>query len=380
MRILITGGDGFIGWPLTLRLSSKGHQVMIVDNGLRRRLARSLTPIAPLADRLLRWHERTPYDQIECYTHDVDDHERMQVTMEDFCPEAVIHLAVQPSAPYSMRSLDTKMETVTNNVLATTALLSTAVELEEPPHIIHIGTMGVYGYGAVPGATIPEGYIDVTVDGVSQSILHPTSPGSLYHATKVVDQTLFAFFARNHGIRITDLHQGIVWGTQTPETRQDDTLINRFDYDGDFGTVLNRFLMQAAIGYPLTVHGTGGQTRAFININDSIACLELALANPPKAGERVRIMNQMTETHRVIDLAAKISTLTGAEVNLVDNPRREAAENGLIVENRQLRELGLHPTLLTDDLMVEEFNIAARFRSRADKAKIKATANWGRAA
>jgi UDP-sulfoquinovose synthase len=376
MRVMITGGDGFIGWPTALRLSSKGHQIMIIDNGLRRRLTRSLTPIVPLHDRLLRWHELMPYDQIEYYDNDVDDHERMQIMMDDFCPEAIIHLAVQPSAPYSMRDLDCKMQTVENNVLATTSVLSTAVELDEPPHIIHIGSMGVYGYGAVEGMAIPEGYIEVEIGGIKQEVLHPTAPGSLYHATKVMDQTLFAFFAQTYGLRITDLHQGIVWGTQTAETKYDDVLINRFDYCGDFGTVLNRFLMQAAIGYPLTVHGTGGQTRAFIHINDSIACLELALDNPPEAGERVRIMNQMTQVHRVRDLAAMVSGLTGAEVSFIGNPRKEAAFNDLQVTSEKLRGLGLKPTLLSDDLMIEEFNIASRFKSRADKSVIHSTAWW----
>ena len=194
---------------------------------------------------------------------------------------------------------------------------------------MHLGTMGVYGYGG--GLTIPEGYLRVRVEAadgadVEREILHPTDPGSVYHLTKTIDQLIFAYFNKNDAIRVTDLHQGIVWGTQTPETRRDERLVNRFDYDGDYGTVLNRFLMQAAIGHPLTVHGTGGQTRAFIHIQDTVRCIQLAIEHPPQAGERVRIFNQMTEVHRVIDLAELVARVTGARIELVDNPRNEAPD------------------------------------------------------
>ena len=373
MKVIITGGDGFIGWPTALRMSKLGHEVLIIDNGQRRDWARSLTPIWSLEERCRCWCDHTG-SPIVCGDCDVQDQGLFQVYVEEFEPDAIIHLAVQPSAPYSMRNAETGMETVENNVMATTSVLVTAAAMEKPPYIIHIGTMGVYGYGT--GTTIPEGYVEIG----GEQVLHPTNPGSLYHATKVMDQTLFAFFAKNYGLRITDLHQGIVWGTQTPETRMHDGLINRFDYDGEFGTVLNRFLMQAAVGHPLTVHGTGGQTRAFININDTVRCLELALDNPPAAGDRVKIMNQMTEVHRVIDLAEMVARLTGAKVSLVHNPRKEAAENGLAVDNHQLRDLGLTPTLLEQGLVVETHDIARRFSDRADLNKIVATTRWGRAA
>jgi UDP-sulfoquinovose synthase len=213
---------------------------------------------------------------------------------------------------------------------------------------------------------------------VEQEILFPPSPGSVYHLTKTQDQLLFAFYNRNDEIRVTDLHQGIVWGTETPETRLDERLINRFDYDGDYGTVLNRFLMQAAIGYPLTVHGTGGQTRAFIHIRDTVRCIQLAIEHPPPPGDRVRIFNQMTEVHRVRDLADLISRLTGAEVDLVENPRKEAEHNDLLVANDHLLRLGLNPITLEDDLLREVTEIAGRYAHRCDRERIPCRSLWVR--
>jgi UDP-sulfoquinovose synthase len=232
---------------------------------------------------------------------------------------------------------------------------------------------------------IPEGYLTVEVrtehgQVIEQEILYPANPGSVYHMTKTQDQLLFAYYNKNDGVRVTDLHQGIVWGTQTEETERDERLINRFDYDGDYGTVLNRFLMEAAVGHPLTVHGTGGQTRAFIHIRDSVRCIELAATNPPPAGDRVRILNQMTETHRVRDLAKIVCRITGAEMEFVENPRNEAAENDLHVENRQLLNLGLEATTLEDGLLKEVTDIAARYRDRCDLSKIPARSQWRRTA
>jgi UDP-sulfoquinovose synthase len=213
---------------------------------------------------------------------------------------------------------------------------------------------------------------------VEQEILYPANPGSVYHMTKTLDQLMFAFYAKNDELRITDLHQGIVWGTQTPETELDERLINRFDYDGDYGTVLNRFLMQAAIGYPLTVHGTGGQTRAFIHIRDTVKCVQLAVENPPERGERVQIFNQITEVHRVIDLAEIVSELTGAEIDLVSNPRRESSHNDLLASNDHLLELGLDPVMLRDDLLREVTEVAERYLDRCDVEKIPCRSLWVR--
>jgi UDP-sulfoquinovose synthase len=300
--------------------------------------------------------------------------------LRELRPDAIVHFAEQRAAPYSMRTAATKRYTVDNNVRATHNLLAALVETGLNAALAHLGTMGVYGYGWSGTAPIPEGYLTVRVptpDGdLEREILHPANPGSVYHMTKTLDQLMFAFYAKNDGLRITDLHQGIVWGTQTDQTSRDERLINRFDYDGDYGTVLNRFLMQAAIGHPLTVHGTGGQTRAFIHIRDTVRCIELAITNPPTAGDRVRVLNQITETHQVLDLAKLVADTTGADVAYLPNPRREAEENDLIVRNDQFLALGLEPTTLSEGLLEECTQIAGRYRHRADPTKIIARSVW----
>jgi len=349
VRIIVLGGDGFCGWPTTLHLSNLGHEVTVVDNLARRKAdveleVESLTPIQPMRTRLRAWHELTGREVRFEYFDVAEHYHRLLTLIQDWQPDAVVHFAEQRAAPYSMKSSWHKRYTVSNNLNATNSLLAAIVEADMDVHVVHLGTMGVYGYGTA-GVKIPEGYLKVqiaTEEGgiVESEILYPPNPGSIYHMTKTQDQLLFAYYNKNDLTRVTDLHQGIVWGTQTAETRLDERLINRFDYDGDYGTVLNRFLMQAAVGYPLTVHGTGGQTRAFIHIQDTVRCIQLALENPPERGDRVNVYNQMTETHRLRDLARLVSERTGAEIDYLQNPRNEAAENDLHV--RRLCNVDLH--------------------------------------
>ncbi|MBU6496599.1 MAG: NAD-dependent epimerase/dehydratase family protein [Acidobacteria bacterium] len=385
MKVLVLGGDGFCGWPTSLHLSDIGHDVIVVDNLSRRAIdleleVESLTPIRPMGERIAVWKELTGKDIGFVNLDLAREYDRFEQLLRTERPEAIVHFGEQRAAPYSMRSTAAKRYTVDNNVTGTHNVLAAIVATGQDIALVHLGTMGVYGYGWSGSAPIPEGYLTVKVptpDGdLEREILHPANPGSVYHMTKTLDQLLFAFYAKNDRLRITDLHQGIVWGTQTPQTALDERLINRFDYDGDYGTVLNRFLMQAAIGHPLTVHGTGGQTRAFIHIRDTVRCIQIALENPPVAGEQVKVFNQVTETYRVRDLANLIASLTGVEVANLPNPRQEAAENDLNVEREQFVKLGLNPTLLSEGLLEESRDIAQKYRDRADTTKIIARSTW----
>ena len=386
MKVIVLGGDGFCGWPCAVNLAEQNHDVIIVDNLSRRKIdidleVESLTPIASITERLSAWEE-IGGKPMRFLNMDISkQYQKLLNLFINETPDSVLHFAEQRAAPYSMKSSFTKRYTVDNNVNGTHNLLAAIVESNLDIHVVHLGTMGVYGYGSHRGATIPEGYLKVEVpqpDGsrFEEEILHPASPGSVYHMTKTLDQLLFLYYNKNDLVRITDLHQGIVWGTNTEATLKDPRLTNRFDYDGDYGTVLNRFLMQAAIGYPLSVHGTGGQTRAFIHIKDSVRCVQLALENPPKPGERVKIFNQMTESHQVGELAKKVASLTGADINYLPNPRNEAVENDLIVDNKCFIELGLNPTTLDNGLLEEVVEVAKKYSNRCDLKRIPCVSSW----
>ena len=381
-KVIIFGGDGFCGWPSSLYLSKKGYEIIIVDNFSRRKIDEelgtlSLTPISSLKERIEKW-KLISKNQIRFFEIDIaKDYKKLLQLFISEKPNAIVHFAEQRAAPYSMMNSSKKIYTVENNLSSTHNILCAITESKQNIHVVHLGSMGVYGYGTA-GISIPEGYLNVklTENNKQLEIPYPPNPGSIYHMTKTQDALFFYFYNRNDKIRITDLHQGIVWGTNTDETSLDEILINRFDYDGEFGTVLNRFLVQSVIGYPLTVYGTGKQTRAFIHIKDTVKCIFLALENPPKIGEKVKIFNQASESHNLIYLAKKICNLTGGKIDYLENPRNESSENELIFKNLNFKNLGLNPIKLDDHLIFETSNVVKKYKDRFRLSTVKSFSAW----
>lgn len=361
-RVLILGGDGFCGWPMALRLSALGCHVTIVDNFSRRRIAQdmgapSLTPICALADRVRVWNALQHRD-IDIAEMDLaTDFDALCDLLRAVSPNAIIHFAAQRSAPYSMLSPQNGRYTIGNNVRITHNILTAMVATQSLSHLVHLGSIGVYGYASA-GLQLPEGYLKIQElgqdgRGAEREILYPGTPDSLYHLTKSLDQQLFAFFARRYGLPITDLHQGIVWGTQTKETQLAPALVNRFDHDDIYGTVVNRFLLQAATGEALTVYGSGAQKRAYIHICDVMRCILTALDQPPQRGDRVRIINQVAETKTVGELAQQIASLTNTRILQVKNPRVEPEDDDFDVEQTQVQGMDFTPRTFNTGLAAE---------------------------
>jgi UDP-sulfoquinovose synthase len=369
MRVLILGGDGYLGWPTALRFSGQGHEVGVVDSFARRRWveeagSHSLTPITSLEERLQAWSEVSGKD-IEPYVGDISEGTFIADVVREFEPEAIVHYGEQPSAPWSMRSVDNAVVTQANNVIGSLKLLWAMRDFAPDAHLIKLGTMGEYG---TPNIDIEEGFIEIEHKGRKDTLPFPKVPGSLYHLSKVHDSHNIHFACRVWGLRATDLNQGVVYGIETPETRLDERLITRFDYDELFGTALNRFAVQAVIGHPLTVYGKGGQTRGFLNIVDTLQCVLLTAENPPELGE-YRVFNQFTEVFNVADLAEKVRHAGGelgidVQVDHVANPRLELEEHYYNPTHTKLLELGLQPTLLSETLIESMLEVIRRYRDR----------------
>ncbi|MCU1491076.1 MAG: NAD-dependent epimerase/dehydratase, partial [Acidimicrobiaceae bacterium] len=378
MRILVLGGDGYLGWPTALHLSQKGHEVGVVDNLIRRHYddemgVSSLVPIRQLQRRVATWKEVSGLT-IQPFIGDLNDYAFVTDTLRQFAPEAVVHFAEQRSAPYSMIDRDHAVYTQVNNVVGTLNLLYAIAELDSSIHLVKLGTMGEYGS---PNIDIEEGFIEIHHKGRSDVLPFPKSPNSFYHLSKVHDSANIQFACRIWGLRSTDLNQGIVYGQETPETALHPDLETRFDYDAVFGTVLNRFAVQAAVGYPLTVYGKGGQTRAMLDIRDTLACVELACINPAEAGE-FRVFNQFTESFSVRQLAEWVQRVAPVEVTVesIPNPRSEKEEHYYNAVTTKLPELGLHPHLLNDDHVRSLVESALRHKARVNFEAIRPTVAW----
>ena len=384
MRIGILGGDGYCGWATALYLSAKGHTVAIVDNFARRQWdyelgVQTLTPIRPLSERLRIWQELTG-KSIQLFVGDVTDYDFLASTIKSFEPEAVIHFAEQRAAPYSMIDRKHAVFTQVNNVVGTLNLLFALREFQPDCHLVKLGTMGEYG---TPNIDIEEGYITIEHNGRKDTLPFPKQPGSFYHLSKVHDSHNMMFACKIWKLRATDLNQGVVYGTTTDETLYDEALINRFDYDEVFGTVLNRFCAQAAVGHPLTVYGEGGQTRGFLDIRDTVRCVELACLNPAAPGE-CRVFNQFTEQFSVLEIAQLVKTAGNklgldVEIDQIPDPRVESEKHYYNAKHSRLLDLGLKPHFLSDSLLDSLMNIAVRYRDRIDISMFLPQVDWRKA-
>ncbi|MFH7242668.1 MAG: NAD-dependent epimerase/dehydratase family protein [Spirulina sp.] len=383
MKVLVIGGDGYCGWATALYLSNRGYEVGILDNLVRRHWdaqlqIETLTPIAPIQARLKRWKELTG-KHIDLYIGDINDYPFLEKSMLEFQPEAVVHFGEQRSAPFSMIDREHAVLTQSNNVIGNLNLLYALRDNFPDCHLVKLGTMGEYG---TPNIDIEEGYITIEHNGRKDTLPYPKQPGSFYHLSKVHDSHNIHFACKVWGLRATDLNQGVVYGVLTEETGMDELLINRLDYDGVFGTALNRFCIQAAVGHPLTVYGKGSQTRAFLDIRDTVRCVEIAIANPGDPGI-FRVFNQFTEMFSVGDLAMmvkKAGTTLGldVEINHLDNPRVEAEDHYFNAKNTNLLDLGLQPHMLSDSLLDSLLNFAVKYKDRVDHSQIMPKVQWRR--
>jgi len=381
MKVMVLGGDGYCGWATSLYLSAQGHEVSIVDNYVRRQWdhelgAQTLTPILPLSDRLRTWSRLTGKN-IDLFVGDVTDYDFLLGAVKQFEPEAIIHFAEQRSAPYSMIDRKHAVSTQVNNVVGTLNVLFAIREVQPDCHLIKLGTMGEYG---TPNIDIEEGYIEIEHNGRREVVPFPKQPGSFYHLSKVHDSHNMMFATKIWGIRATDLNQGVVYGTMTDEVAMDEALINRLDYDEVFGTVLNRFCVQAAIGQPLTVYGSGGQTRGFLDIRDTVRCIEIACLSPAKRGE-CRVYNQFTQQFSVLEIAQKVQEAgkdlgVKVEIDHIPDPRVEAEHHYYNAKHSKLLDMGLQPHFLSDSLLDSLMNIAVKYKDRADPTIMLPQVNW----
>jgi len=381
MRILILGGDGYLGWPTAMHLSSKGHEVAVVDNYLRRQLckevnAKLLYSVPNLDERVSVWKSISNCN-LDVFIGDLNEWSFIEKIFTSFKPDAIIHYAEQPSAPYSMLDRKTAMLTLQNNLTVTANVIFAVKAFCPDAHIIKLGTMGEYG---TPNIDIEEGWLDVNHNGRNQKFLYPRQAGSLYHTTKIMDTDLLWFYVRMWNIRVTDLMQGPVYGIFTDETGTNEKLLPFFNYDEIFGTVLNRFVVQATAGYPLTVYGKGGQTRGYLNIKDTLNCVRLSLENPPKNGE-MNIFNQFTETFNINELAEKVQKVgnsLGLNVTIqsIENPRIEAEEHYYNPKHTALLDLGLKPNYLTDEVLAQMIEFTLKYKDNIEHDQIHQNIKW----